>query len=137
MAVPAEELRQRAAPAAAPDIGAEASITALATTGFRAIADLLGHAVELVALESRAAGSALATAAGIALGIALLAVTVWGLLIAAAVTALSAQVGVTLALVIVAGMTLVIGGVLALFLPKLFRRLSFPSTRRMFRRSDA
>lgn len=132
MAVPAEEARQRPAP----DVGAEASLTALAATGFRAIADLVGHAVELVALESRAAGSALATAVGIAFGIALLAVTVWGLLIAAAVTALSAQVGVTLALLIVAGVALLVGGVLALFLPKQFRRLSFPSTRRMLRRSD-
>lgn len=132
MAVPAEEVTRRAAP----DVGADASVTALAAGGFRAIADLVGRAVELVALESRAAGSALATAVGIALGIALLAVTVWGLLVAAAVTALSAQLGITLALVIVAVVTLLIGGVLALFLPRQFRRLSFPSTRRMFRRSD-
>ena len=135
MAVPADELRTSST-SAPPRVGAEASIAALATTGFRAITDLIGHAVELVALESRAAGSAFTTAVGLALGIALLAVTVWGLLIAAAVAALSSQIGVTWALLVVAGVTLVVGGLLALFLPRLFRRLSFPGTRRLFRRSE-
>lgn len=136
MAVPAEELTKRTASAAAPSIGADASFAALAVTGFRALSDLVGHFVEMVALESRAAGSALTTAIGLALGIAVLALTVWGLVIAAAVTALASEIGVTLALLLVAGVTLVIGGVLAMFLPRLFRRLSFPSTRRIFRRSE-
>lgn len=136
MAVPADEVRPRTQ-SAPPQVGAEASLAALAATGFRAITDLVGHAVELVALESRAAGSAFATAVGLALGIALLAVTVWGLLIAAAVTALAEQVGITWALLIVAGATLLIGGLLAMFLPKLFQRLSFPGTRRLFRRSGS
>lgn len=135
MAVPAEELTRRTRPEA-PQVGADASLSVLALTGFRAISDLVGHFVELVALESRAAGTALATAVGLGIGIVLLALTVWGLLIAAAVTALTPYTGVTVALLIVAGVNLAIAGLLAVFLPKTLRRLSFPSTRRMFRRSE-
>lgn len=136
MAVPADELKH-APPSSAPRVGADASITALAMTGLRAATDLVGNFVEIAALESRAAGSALATTVGLALGIAVLGLTVWGLLIAAAVTALMEHTGITLALLIVAGVTLVIGGVLGMFVPRLLRRLSFPSTRRLLRRSDS
>lgn len=137
MAVPADELSKQAPPSSAPRIGADASITALAMTGLRAVADLVGHFVEIAALESRAAGAALATTVGLALGIAVLGLTVWGLLIAAAVTALMEHTGITLALLVVAGVTLMIGGVLGMFLPRVLRRLSFPSTRRILRRDKS
>lgn len=136
MAVPADELTRRARTEPAPQVGADASLSALALTGFRAATELIGHFVELVALESRAAGTALATAVGLGIGIVVLALTVWGLLVAAAVTGLAPYTGVAVALLIVAGVNLVIGGLLALFLPKTLWRLSFPSTRRMFRRGD-
>lgn len=137
MAASADELSKRATSAAAPEVGAAASVSALAMTGLRAVTDLVGHAVELVALESRAAGSALAAAVGLVLGIVVLALTVWGLLIAAAVTALMPHTGVTVALLIVAVATLLGGGALGIFLPRVLRRLSFPGTRRMFRRSGS
>lgn len=135
MAVPAEELKRPAA-ADPPRVGADASVTALAVTGLRALTDLVGHFVELVALESRAAGGALAGAVGLALGIVVLGLTVWGLLIAAAVSALALHTGTPIALLMVAGVTLAAGGVLAMWLPRLLRRLTFPATRRMFKRGE-
>lgn len=135
MAVPADELGRRADPA--PRVGADASLAALAATGLRSLTDIVSHFFEVVALESRAAGTALATSIGLIIAIAVLGLTVWGLIIAAAVSALVDTTGMTIALLIVAGGNIVVAGLLGIFLPRMLRRLSFPSTRRMFRRSDS
>lgn len=135
MAVPADELGRRAD--AAPRLGADASLATLAATGLRSLTDIVSHFFEVVALESRAAGTALATSIGLIIAIAVLGLTVWGLIIAAAVSALVDATGMTIALLIVAGGNIVVAGLLGIFLPRMLRRLSFPSTRRMLRRSGS
>lgn len=135
MAVPADELGRRAD--AAPRVGADASLAALAATGLRSLTDIVSHFFEVVALESRAAGTALATSIGLIIAIAVLGLTVWGLIIAAMVSALVDETGMTIALLIVAGGNIVVAGLLGIFLPRMLRRLSFPSTRKMFRRSGS
>lgn len=136
MAVPADELGQRA-DTTAPRVGADASLAALAATGLRSLTDIVGNFFEMVALESRAAGTALATSIGLIIAIAVLGLTVWGLVIAAIVSALVDQTGMTMALLIVAGGNVVMVGILGMFLPRTLRRLSFPSTRRLFRRGGS
>lgn len=139
MAIPADELRApsgaEAVPPARPRVGAKASVTALLSTGFRSLTDLAGHVAELAALEARAAGMALVTAAAFVLGAALLVLTVWGLLIAAAVSAIAAAgLDWPWALLIVALINAVLAGALLLFVPRLLRRVSFSGTRRALQR---
>ena len=139
MAIPADELRAppgaEAVPPARPRVGAKASVTALLSTGFRSLTDLAANVAELAALEARAAGMALVTAAAFVLGAALLVLTVWGLLIAAAVSAIAAAgLDWPWALLIVALINAVVAGALLLFVPRLLRRVSFPGTRRALQR---
>lgn len=139
MAIPAEELRvppgADAVPPAQPRLGAKASLSGLLSIGFRSLTDLASHVAELAALEARAAGMALVTAAALVLGATLLVLTVWGLLIAAAVSAIAgAGLDWPWALLIVAGINAAVAGVLLVFVPRAWRRVSFPSTRRALQR---
>lgn len=121
-----------AAPTSAPHIGAQTSLSALVSTIMRSARDMLLHTLEVAALESRLAGITLATIAGIALGIVVLVLSTWGLLLAAGVRALmELGLGAGAALLIAAGVNLIVAALLALMIPRLARRLTFSSTRRV------
>lgn len=121
-----------ATPTGAPSIGAETSLSALVSTVIRSARDIVGHTLEVAALESRLAGITLATIAGIALGIVVLALSTWGLLLAAGVRGLMALgLGTGSALLVAAAINLVVAVLLALLIPRLGRRLMFSATRRV------
>lgn len=124
----------RAVPAQ-PRLGTDASLSGLAVTAFSAFRDMVVNSLEMVALESRLAGFALAAISGLTVAATVLLLTAWGLSIAAAVAALT-QAGMKLyiALLLVAAVNLVIAAILIAFVPRLARRLSFQSTRNIFRK---
>lgn len=127
-----ETPRVTTAPAGAPHIGAQASLSALVSTIIRSARDVVLHTFEVAALESRLAGITLAIIGGIALGILVLALSTWGLLLAAGVRGLmDLGLGPGAALLIAAAVNLIVAVVLALMIPRLARRLSFSSTRRV------
>ncbi|MBI3897081.1 MAG: hypothetical protein HY308_02160 [Gammaproteobacteria bacterium] len=121
-----------AANTAAPTIGANTSLRGLAATALRSARDIVARLVEIAALESRVAGLALVKMVIAAVVATLLAVTTWGLLIAAAVLGL-VEFGLALgsALLLAAVVNAVVAGLLIAFLPRLARRLTFPVTRKM------
>lgn len=123
---------------APPHVGAETSISALVSTIIRSARDVVSHTLEVAALESRLAGIALATIAGIALAIVVLALSTWGLLLAAGVRGLMALgLGPGAALLIAAAVNLVVAVLLALLVPRLARRLTFSATRRVLGKMEA
>ena len=101
---------------------------------FRSLQDGLRDGADLLALEARQAGISAALMLGLAVGIALLAVTTWLLLIAALVAALTHTfLGFAGALALAAFLN--VGAAIPLFL--LIRassaKLMFPATRRQLR----
>lgn len=140
MVASAESVTKRSpgAVAAAPRIGADAGLTGLALAAFAALREFAASSLEIVALESRLAGSALATIAGLAVAAVLLALTAWGLGIAAVVAALiQSDISLWAALAIVAGINIALAAVLVAFMPRLARRLGFQSTRGIFKKEPA
>lgn len=133
MAATARRAGEKEVPArSAPHVGTHASLTGLAATVVRSARDVVGHAFEVAALESRLAGIALAAMAGIALAVVVLVLSSWGLLLAAGVRALmQAGLGATAALLLAAAANLLTAGVLVLIFVRLTRRLKFPATRRV------
>lgn len=116
----------------APHIGGRTSLTALASTIFRSARDVVVHTFEVAALESRVAGTAIATIAGLAFAILILALSTWGLLLAAGVRGLMALgLGVGTSLLIVAAVNVALAVVMGLLIPRLARKTQFPATRRL------
>ena len=121
-----------APPAVGPRVGSAASLTGLASTMFRSARDVAGHTLEIAVLESRLAGTALVTIAALGLGAVVLALSTWGLLLAAAVRGLMvAGFGPAAAILIVAAVNLVVAVALILIILRLTRRLKFAATRRV------
>lgn len=87
--------------------------------------------VELFALESRLASKSISKILGFIIIIALLIATTWFLLIAAG-TAFLINLGLNwhTALFAMAGLNLLLMGILALSIKRYFRNLHFPATRR-------
>jgi hypothetical protein len=130
MATPAARVEEAAK--AAPAVGGSVNLRGLAATALRSARDLTARVVEIAALESRVAGTALTRMAACALAAVFLALTTWGLLIAAGVYGLmTLGLGPGVALSIAAIANLVVAGVLIALIPRLARRLTFPATRRV------
>ncbi len=112
---------------------------ALASAGIQSVRQLATDFLDLVAMESRLAGLALAVTAGLGAAAALLLTTAWLLLIAAGVRALVAATGLSLdvALLLVAGINVIIAGTLIALIPRIARHLAFNATRRMLRTENA
>lgn len=116
---------------AAPKTGPEVSLLGLASTGVRSLRDYTGAVLEMAALESRLAGLTLAFIAGLALAVGVLALTTWGLLIAAGVRGLMALgLSAGVALLVAAAVNAVVAVGLLAIIPRLSRRLTFRATRR-------
>lgn len=114
-----------------PRVGGQASLTALAATILRSARDLVAQTFEIAALESRLAGIALVAMAGIAIGVMILVLSVWGLLLAAAVYGLmQTGLGPGAALLLAGAVNLAAAGVLILIFLRLMRYLKFSATRR-------
>lgn len=121
-----------------PRVGSETSVSGLALTAFSALRDWVTDSLEVAALESRLAGYALAAISAVTVAATLLVLTAWGLLIAAAVAALvQAGMQLWLALLIVAGINLVAAALLIALVPRISKRLTFQSTRNIFRKGPA
>jgi Mg/Co/Ni transporter MgtE len=119
-------------PSAAPTVGAQANLRALAGTAIRSARDVVARLLEIAALESRVAGMALTKMAAAAITAVVLGLTTWGLLVAAAVYALiAAGVSVGTALLLAALGNLIAAAVLVVLIPRMARRLTFPATRRV------
>lgn len=116
----------------APTVGTHVSLSALVATMFRSVRDIVVHTAEVAALESRAAGYALAAMAGIAVAILVLLLSTWGLLLAAGVRGLM-ELGMSVggALLVAAAANLAVAVLLGLMIPRLARRLKFSATRRV------
>ncbi len=113
-------------------------MSALVSTVIRSARDVVVHTLEVAALESRLAGMTLVTIAGIALGIVVLALSTWGLLLAAGVRGLM-ELGLSpgAALLIAAAVNLIVAVLLALTIPRLARRLMFTATRRVLGKMES
>ena len=123
------------AAASAPHIGSHASVSSLIATIVRSARDVVVHALEVAALESRLAGLALASIVGTVFGILVLALSAWGLLLAAGVSWLTTTgISVPASLLIAAGANVLVAALLALLVPRLARRLMFSATRRVIGR---
>lgn len=123
-----EEAARRGAPA----VGASVSLRGLAATVLRSARDVTARLLEIAALESRLAGTALTQMAAAAMAAIILALTTWGLLIAAGVYGLmAAGLGPASSLLLAALANAIVAGVLIAFIPRLARRLTFPATRRV------
>jgi hypothetical protein len=120
-------------PETAPPIGAETSLTGLLATIVRSARDVGLHVLEVMALESRLAGVALAGIVGVGVGIVVTLISAWGLLLAAGVSwMVDAGLAVGAALLVAAAANLVIAVLLAaLVVPWLARRMMFSATRRV------
>ncbi len=119
-------------------VGAPTSLTGLAATVFRSARDVIGHTVEIAALESRLAGMALAAMAAIAVAVMVLVLSAWGLLLAAAAGGLmAADWSAGAALSLIAALNLVVAGVLALIFLRLTSHLKFSATRRVLEKMRA
>lgn len=107
------------------------SLQALAGAGLRAARNLVAASFELFALELRAAGLALAGMLTLAIGAALLGVTIWLLIQMALVQVLVlyAGVGSVTALLAVAGINLVLAAGLVMMMTRAGRHLEFRATR--------
>ncbi|HEX7045648.1 MAG TPA: phage holin family protein [Burkholderiales bacterium] len=128
----------RGGDAAAPEtparVGAKASLTGLAATAARSARDLVSHTLEIALLESRLAGTALATMAGLGFAALVLVLSAWGLLLAAAARGLMlAGLGPAGAILLLALINLIVAGVLVFVLLRLTKRLNFSATRRVLR----
>jgi hypothetical protein len=131
MATPASRIEE-AARRGAPTVGASVNLRGLAATALRSARDILARVVEIAALESRVAGMALTRMAAAALAAIILALTTWGLLIAAGVYGLlAAGLGPASSLLLAAFANAIVAGLLIAFIPRLARRLTFPATRRV------
>lgn len=131
MAAPASHMED-AARRAAPTVGAQTSLRALAATAIRSTRDVVARLLEIAALESRVAGMALTKMAAAAVAAVILALTTWGLLVAAGIYGLlTIGIGPGVALLIAAAVNLVVAGLLIAVIPRLGRRLTFPATRRV------
>ncbi len=98
-----------------------------------AIGTVVRDGLTLAALEARRAGVGLAVMVALGVAAGLLLVTVWLLLVAAAVLGLGrAGVPAPLALLAVAALNLAMAGLLAFVVVRLSRRLLFNATRRQF-----
>ncbi|HEY8554128.1 MAG TPA: phage holin family protein [Burkholderiales bacterium] len=135
MATTAHRGGDAAAPLEAPPrVGAKASLTGLAATAARSARDLVGHTLEIALLESRLAGTALATMAGLGFAALVLVLSVWGLLLAAAAYGLMLSgLGPARAMLLLALINLIAAGVLVFVLLRLTKRLNFSATRRALR----
>lgn len=131
MAAPAKAGAAAEQQPAAPKAGPEASLLGLASSGLRSLRDYMGAVLEMAALESRLAGLTLAFLAGLALAIAILGLTAWGLLIAAGVRGLMALgLSTAAALLVAAGVNVIVAAAMVPVIPRLSRRLTFRATRR-------
>lgn len=111
------------------------SLSGLAATIARSARDVAVHTFEIAALESRLAAVAAVSMVAVGLGILVLALSAWGLLIAAGVGALiETGMSVAAALLLAAAVSLVAAGLLALLFPWLARRMNFSATRRALQR---
>lgn len=121
--------------ATAPRVGSQTSLTALVATILRSARDVVGHTLEIAALESRLAGTALASIVAIGFIVLVLSLSTWGLLLAAGVFALIA-LGLSpgIALLLAAAATVLLAVLLAFVALRLVRRLSFAATRRVLER---
>jgi len=134
---PAAKPQPRAVPAQ-PRVGPDTSISGLAVTAFATLREWVADSLEVAALESRLAGFALAAMSAIAIAATILLLTAWGLVIAAVVAALlQAGMQLWLALLAVAGVNAVVAAVLIALVPRIGKRLTFESTRNIFRKRAA
>lgn len=130
MAAPASSVGPAAEPAA-PRTGSEASLLGLASTGARSLRDYAAAVMEMVALESRLAGLTLAFIAGLAFAAVVLALSSWGLLVAAGVRGLMALgLSTGAALLVAAAVNAIVAAGLIPVIMRLARRLTFRATRR-------
>lgn len=108
------------------------SLTGLAAHALRSARNVVGHVLEVAALESRLATTTLAVMVAVAVAVAVLALTVWGLLVAAGVSAL-VEVGwdVAPSLLVAALVNLVAAVLLVVLIVRLGRRMLFTATRRV------
>lgn len=134
MATPAAKTGAAAEQPAPPRTGPEVSLLGLASTGVRSLRDYTGAVLEMAVLESRLAGLTLAVIGGLALAIAILGLTTWGLLIAAGVRGLMALgLGPAAALLVASAVNAIVAVVLVPVIARLSRRLTFRATRRALR----
>lgn len=96
--------------------------------------DSIRDSADLLALEARQAGISAALMLGLAVAIALLAVTTWLLLVAALVAAIATTaLGFAGALAIAAFLNIVAAVPLVIVIRASSRKLTFPATRRQLR----